>query len=84
MSEDEYHSLVEFQSLPLFDSGSPQCRTIDTAIGQFGFNGQVFKTDELEIARDYLTVPDLVPRGGIRHLYGTLTSIIVYFWRKTG
>ncbi len=82
MSETDYLSLAAFNRLPLLEATDPKCRSIETAIGVPGFTGQVFETDDLETAKAYLTVPDLMPTGGIRHSGTTQPVVFVYFWRK--
>ena len=82
MTEADYRSLAEFRELPLFDVDDPRCESIDRGDGDTSFTGQVFETDDLFTAQDYLRRADLVPKGGTRHTENNAVAVYAYFWQK--
>ncbi len=82
MTQDEYATLTEFSTLPIYGMHDPRCSSIDTLPLTPPDYESVLEADTIALANMYLRRRDLEPRGAIRNEVNDEVAIFVYFWKK--
>lgn len=78
MTEQEYGSLEDFKSLPLYDESDPGCDNITRPMSP-SLAGTVHEATDLDEVDTYRNNPKCFPVGGICYHHNSGTTIYAYF-----